>query len=672
MPARPTKGPSQPSGEVGVGDVEIDSRPPAVGPRGGATAVRARRWRGRWWLALGAVMIFAGLVDSGVSLSSISAPMLREELAQPEGVLFGEGRSIRSDEFLGATPMFTGSSAVEGQAHLSPLAEEPDLVQAMPSGSFFESIVFFDTAVVSSGLLPDASAHAVYWWLPTLLVVVSLPAWLRRAGCPPTLQLLATGLVVLSPVVAWWSLVPLRTLSFTLAGCVAMLMSAEQAERRRWVRAGLLALAAGILFARITTSYVPWTIVIAMPIAVASLVMIGVRRGDRPRQLAAAASLGTGLLLLVAVFRENWSSFTAMTGTVYPGQRLSHGEQLPMGQVFSAPLLGGVADWPLTNTNLSEISSGYSVAVLGALAAAAVAWSRLGRRERLVLLALGLPVLLWCAWFMVPWPLASQHLPVLNRVMPVRAAQAVGLSACVLLAVALSRSGPIRWPVAAGVGVASTAVTMWSAVSLKRNFAPELSLLIPMLIAVAVGLLMAWLLLRPRSWLPVATTLALALPVVITVNPVQVGLGDLRDSELARYLQGSEGQEGGYWATDSLDMIAVLSSNGMPQLSGMQFTGPDRQAWETLDLDHQYEEIWNRGASYIRFEFISSGELTISLIPPDLITVAATPCELAGTDLPVRHILSPAELSSPCAVKVETLTWADQPMHIYDVQPVAG
>src|SRR5450631_1456207 len=156
-----------------------------------------------------AVLVYLILTLSGATTSSMGISSLRQDPARPLGTQYGTSRVIRGDEWLVQTPLDLGR-LVSGSSSDSPLAEDPDIVFQVPGSHVTQSIVFFDGDLLKlGGVFPQRMLFAAYWWLPSLLVVLAMPAWMRRLGAKPHLAWLATGLTVLAPATAWWSLFPM-------------------------------------------------------------------------------------------------------------------------------------------------------------------------------------------------------------------------------------------------------------------------------------------------------------------------------------------------------------------------------------------------------------------------------------------------------------------------------
>ena len=230
--------------------------------------------------------------------------------------------------------------------------------------------MFFDGSMLRLGPhLPDQWLFAAYWWLPSLLLVLSLPGWLRRLGVTPNLIWLATGLTLVAPATAWWSMFPVRILGFAVAGSYLMMLAVDRLGRRRFVTGVGQLLLAGLLLARMPTFYVPWSITLAVPVLLATIVWL--IWDPAVRRWALVVCGGTGLLALAlfgGVVLENHLAFTNELRTVYPGKRRSPAVAQGPAQLFDAPAIGYLQSKPtVVGSNYSELSTGFTFFVAWAL-----------------------------------------------------------------------------------------------------------------------------------------------------------------------------------------------------------------------------------------------------------------------------------------------------------------
>ena len=306
------------------------------------------------------VVVYLVAVLSGATTSSLGISVLRVNPAKTSDQI-GAAQPIRSDEYLTGTPLDLATLA-DGTKADTPLSTLPDLIWQIPS-NVAESVVFWDGNLLRLGsVLPQQMLFAAWWWLPTLLLLLCMPPLLMRLGSTRELAWLAAVVTIAAPASAWWSLWPVRVLGFAVAGCLAMLVAADRLGERRFARAALLGAMAAVLFSRLPTFYVPWSLTTGVPLVLATTGLLV----WRPRSrwpivgLCGGVLLGAvllwGLMLLV-----DSTAVHAELNTIYPGLRRTTGALLGPDVLFGAPALGYLqtGQVPL-GTNQSELSSAYT------------------------------------------------------------------------------------------------------------------------------------------------------------------------------------------------------------------------------------------------------------------------------------------------------------------------
>ena len=662
------------------------------------------RLRGSWADRLEVLIPCAGYAAAtltGASTSSLGVELLREDPAAPLGRQVGAARLIRSDEWLSQTPIELGVLARGTSTH-SPLAQSPDLIYQTSDGGPFESVLFADSGLLRLGpWLPDEMLFAAYRALPLLLLLLTLAPLLRRFGATRTMSWLAVALVVLSPATLWWSFMPVRILGFAAAGCYWLVLAADRlgrvepgtrSARSRVAALGLAGLG-GAALARLATYYVPWSIVIGLPLATATGLWLLRPTG---RRRAGLASLGVGALcggvLLAGLWWDNLPALQAELGTLYPGLRRASGDRMDPFLLLGAP---GLAEQQTGSTpallNASEISSSFTLCAVWALAVAlgitprqrprragvpggpgVVDRSGEDRAEVAVRWALGVPLVVWIAWTTLPWGDIGQRVPVLNLVLPIRATQTMGYLAIMLLSLQLSRLRPGRPAGVIGTlaGLACGALTFVGVHDLRRAL-PGLGVPTTIGVSLLTGLLVFVVTRWPRGVVPVLAVTMAASAGVYRVNPIIFGLGDLRASQTAQALRGyaaTADRDGrpALFASDDPYLSAVLIANGVPALTGYQVTGPVREQWAKLDPTGGYAPVWNRGASYLQMRFNAPAGSAPSMSNPsgDVIAVVLDPCTLPR-DFGVTHLLAASPLHTGCVSLDRTLRWRGEPAYVY-------
>jgi hypothetical protein len=499
----------------------------------------------------------------------------------------------------------------------------------------------------------------------------------------------ATALVAAAPATAWWSAFPLRILGFAAAGCVLGMLAAEAFGRRRRLLATAEAALAGLLLARLATWYIPWSITLGGPLLLATVGWLVVDRERRRGGLLAIAVTGAVVLaLLGGLYLQNWDAVQAAMNTVYPGQRRSGGGPTPLGQLFGAPAQGWFQlDSDVTWSNVSELSSAFTVCAvwaavclapraaaglrrpLGGASGSAEGEARTSSRGDGwvlgVLVAATAVELLWSTVYLGP---VGEAFPALNRVPPARAAGTVGFVAVLAVALVLSRRRrPHGWPLALVAAAVCAAVTAWAAVDLAR-IAPGLGLPLIVAASAAVFLVVGTLTWQPERWRWTVVAACLAGLGVAIVNPFQFGVGDLRGSDSAERMlaEGAAARAGGtYWATDGADTDILLIATGVPSLSGVQISGPDRSGWARLDPTGAQEDAWNRGGASLEISWRSGGVPEVTVGAPDQIRLIVDPCDLVDRGFAVGHVVSTTPLDSDCLTPAGEFEWISTTRYVY-------
>ena len=629
------------------------------------------------------LLAYAVLSLLGVTTSSVG--LLAVDQSVPVENQFGNGSHIRTDEWIKDTPNVLSVLATGAPQH-SPLAQQPDLIYQISSGDLFESVLFAEGNMLRLGpWLPDTMLFAAFFNFPWLVLFLCLPALLRRMGASRPMSWFGTFLCWLAPASLWWSFFPIRILGFAAAGCLLLFLAHDRLARESRGRRDLslaivLAALAGVCLARLVTFYVPWSLTVGVPLVLATGVFLV---ADRTRRRTALTIIGIGaataLVVLVGTFWENWPALNAELNTEYPGQRLSTGAAQSPFQLFGAPGLGQLEDDPAPAiTNQSEVTSAFLICGVWALLLWRSARRNASRAQWGAILTLAVATLVVSSWALFSWGSMGEHVPLLNRLLPSRAAQTIGYPATLLLALTLSRVESTAVRRALAVAAVCAGVTAYAVSDLQRAL-PHLGVgEVWAASLVTFGVVYA-LTRLPRSGIFVGLTAGLLLVAAVGSNPLLMGLGDIRSSPAANKARSFAAQseaDGTLWVADSHVISALLVANGVPSLSGYQITGPDTQAWEELDPDHAYESAWNRGASYLYFSFVlpegaPPGRPVVTAPQNDGIQVSADPCWIADSSFEVRHLLALGTVDSPCAKQVGEFQWMNGMVRIYDLVPSA-
>jgi hypothetical protein len=619
------------------------------------------------------MVLYALLILTGATTSSIGVGELRQDPENPQGLQFGASSLIRSDEYNAFSPIAISIMATGSNPTTSDLAAPADVVHRFPSDGFFETFVYFDSTMLRAAtFLPDEMVFAARWWLPAALLFLFLPKWFDQVGASRRMGWLAAFLIALSPAAAWWTMMPIQLIAYTIAGSSLVLSAYSNfTAGKRWQPVAQ-ATAGGILLAGIPSFYIPWSLVLGLPVLAATALWLLTRQGSwLPKVKALGLAGGVALIFGVGTLLENRDGINALLDTVYPGSRRSTGEAQPFGFLFGAPSLSELKDAVPVGSNQSEMSTAFTItfvwAVLVWLALKAVgSW-----RENVVPLVLALfggGWLLWCTFNFGP---LGAKVPLLNYVQPARAAQVCGIIGSLLVAVLLSRlprSPGWRLPLIAAISTGL--ITAYAGSQLQLTYLPTASRTEMLLAAAGVATAVFFVTRFPKSVYPVGLAALLAFIPVLGSNPLIFGLGDLRESTTAKYFydEGKTSRENGtLWATDRAAVDTLMLANGVPSLTGVQRSGPNAEKWSVLDPEQRFANDWNRGGGFIQFVWTPGMPKSFANNGGDRTIVHIDPCDLKRAVPALTKITATQEISSPCLTFERELMWSGQSTRVYSV-----
>lgn len=620
------------------------------------------------------VLVFAVFVLFGITTSSVGISELRQDPANPLGWQFGKSRPIRSDEIHAFSAIVISILATHGAPSLSPLAARADLVHRFPTDGFFEQFVFFDSTMLrAAAVIPEHMLFAAHWWLPSLILLLAMPTWFHQLGRSRRFGWFAAILIVLSPASAWWSLMPVALIAYTLGGCVLMIAAFQRFQKGQRLAPVAMAVLGGILIAGLPSFYAPWSLLLGLPVLIGSTLWILLRGGGwAPRLKSVLITGGTAVVFGLGTLFENREGLQALFNTVYPGSRRVESDPQPLGRLLGAPALGPLQYSEPVGINASELSSSFTVFFVWILVILLAAQWRLTFRDNIVEWTFGTWSALWIVWITLDLGPMSQKFPLLNLVTPPRAGQVVGVLAVILLGLLLSRwSPPASWRVPLLAGAACGLVTGYAGSLLKASDLPALTPVHILLVSAAVGVAVAAVTKYPQRLWPLALCIFLAALPVARANPVLAGLGDLRASDTARAVAAqapAARAEGKLWAADSPSLNTLLLTNGMPSLSGLQRSGPDVAAWQKLDPESAFANKWNRGGGYIFFAWTPGHPTNYITNDFDAVGVSIDPCTLKSAWQNLDKIVSSVPLQAPCLTLDSELQWEGKPAYVYAVR----
>jgi hypothetical protein len=642
------------------------------------------------------LLVFLVLVGLGITGSSTGMVYSQIATGDDPALVAGEPRAIRSDEW------FVQTSWVISQVEQSlPIRNEsfPGGMDAtvqndLPSVDWSTA---FRPHLLGFFVLPLDQAMAFKWWLPGfgliaavyLLVVTLLPRRMLSGAA------LAASFFF-APFFQWWYL----SLSLYPALWSVLVMTATVWCLRSRHRIGKWAVSALAGYATVAMAmgiYVPFIVPATLVAGAFGVGAVLTADMGRPRlsqrlrdilPLPIAGVIGAGVMVLWILTRL--PTIQGFLGTVYPGERLEAvggASPLELAQLFSGFLAfssGETNGAPFT----ANSSEGATFLLPGLFLVVAVVWLLVRRRrlgaplDWLSILLLGAGLVMFAFLYLPGWN-AIAHGILLDRTTYSRMRIGFGLLSLALTVIVAYRFRDLRhrdpgfrlpWWVptlGAALAVASIAYVVWKAhqlVGLMTLLAeiPRRDLVLGAIFA-ATFVVIVWLFSSDRFAPAAGGLLVLTVALSSGVNPLYVGVLDLRDTAVVQRVQELDAQHPGAWVGINASLLPtmMLVESGVETFNGVQGS-PSAEMWDEIDPSGEDENAWNRLA-------------TISWLPgtgdpdprnpfPDQIQLTFDSCATFA-QRNVTWVLSPIELDQGCLSLVDAIPAGPATYRVYEVVP---
>lgn len=587
----------------------------------------------------------------GITNSSIAQIGISNQGRSGSGVLYGEPRAIRSDEYMRSTPWKIGLLNSGSAEFNSPLAFSQNALLYPDPDNFFDWVSSVDTTWPRYvPFLRLEQEFAFQWWTPTLLALIFIPLFLGLLGTSSGVAILTALIMISSPVNAWWSMWLTPILAFSALAGFAYVRILHRSGSK-FLNLAILTFAC----LKLISCYQPWVIVVTPMFVVAAITMKGPGISVRLLLRETFVSATVAFAFISAFLYFNKSALEVLQATSYPGSRRSSGEAVSNALTWGAPHLEILNRNPrLLASNPSEISSSLSFLLIACLAFVITNRVQLRNKWKQIAALFFIP-LLWLAWTSLSWGGIGLHVPLLNLVPPVRAAAVIGLLGTLLVSLLLAlhpeKFEAKRSQLSPTIFSILAAITTYEAGQSLKNIMPRLGYIRIALACIAVGLLVYFVSSTMKPHLALVGVLAISVAMTFQTNPLQLGISGIAGSGIKNLQHAAKGKSS-IWASDSAAIDAVLMANGIESISGQQLVGPNTHAWEILDQNRLSTNSWNRGASYITFEWTTDLEPQFANPSGDVIRVSISPCELKKRFPNLDVIASTTSLSFSCLTKI--------------------
>jgi hypothetical protein len=640
----------------------------------------------RRYLIFPAAVLIALLVFTALGISGTSSPLLAKDAGSSDTVIVGLPRAIRSDEWIVHTPLVI-SQVENGMPRYGDVgvgSHDMSVLSDLPVADWTR---IFHPNHWAYGILPIDNAYAFDWWSVAAILLLGTYAFLLAVLGSLRWAIVGALLLYGSPFFHWWYTGSAFGSIGLMAFAGACLLLAVTSSGRRLVVFALLGSFFLACFA--LTIYPPFQIPAGIGVGIVTAGALWPRWREglaTPRSVVISGAIAGGVALVPigAYLITRAPAMNAISQTVYPGARVVSGGELPWGQLFSSWF--GL-NFITNGSNLRGVifeneSEGSSFLLLGVmlLVALPLVWRfivPMGERLRGVIIATTVAMSLFLTHMFVGLPSIVAKLTFLSIVPERRALIGLGFASMVLVVAvgaSLERSTvPTLARRLAGVVLvaASAAGVMGLAQDFRAVDAPvgNRMIAVALLAAVSTAALYFW-----RPLVSVVLLAAFGLLVALPVNPLINGLSQTRDSAVVSTARtiATEPGETGAWVGETYVIASLLTTAGVQNLSGVNLY-PNVPAWQLIDPEHEYENVWNRYAQAVWAFDVSSKAPVVRLVQPDMIEVTINPCDPVLDKFNVRHLVTSRRMQGSClSTPSEVVGPEGVPAYFYERSPVGA
>lgn len=632
-------------------------------------------------LVLPVAVLLAVLVAAAAGINGSSVALLAEGGTTRT---VGEVRSVRSDEWRGRTPLVVRQSR-EGFPTVTDLG-----MGRHDTGVLSDLPVRAAPVVLRPHHLPYLAvdlerAFAFEWWFEVVGPLLGLYA-LMFVLTRDRLVAALTGLVAaLAPVFGWWSTAGAGLM--VLYGALAVSAFVVALRVVGW-RRYLAATGAGWLAAcGATLLYLPWLVPLGLILgAVALGEIVGVFQSRPAREALTAlapiaivtgvvAGAGSALFLLA-----HGEALRAISGSVYPGHRISRGGEARLEQLLTAPfdvLATGRGAREVAAVNQSEAASGLMLGLPVVLAGGAFGGFRARTPAARALTAVSIVLVALGCWALLPVPTGLGRVLLLTSVPGKRMAMPLAVGGALAAGLYAHRARHEvafrpRWWRAGCAGAAFAALTAYAAHGFTVD-GDRVGPLVATAVAALVGVL-AVATLRGRVVVGLGGACLVLAVSSVTINPLQRGLDPITRAPLLAQIDAVRvSHTSGRWVSTPGDEpgFAILAASGAAAASGTSWYA-DAPRWRRLDPSPAAERVWNRFAYVSVFiEDRTTGPVLRVGTTEDVVEVHLGSCDPALQRLGIRYLIATGPQGAAC---LRLLAEPGRPgeRYLYEIRPAGS
>ena len=558
-----------------------------------------------------ALIVFITLVACKINFSSVDSWQTYIFGGDKvDGVIFGQYRTIRSDEWAIQTPYAISQAQADGyyNLHNENIGEGANMI--LGEAPVFDITILARPLLWGYMLFGAEYGFSWYWSLKVIMIfMVSLELAIMLSKKDRALSIAGAIWLALTPGLMWWLSTAIAD-SYIFGFTIVILFNyyinnLDWKLRKKILIAIAMALAIpAFAFALYPAIQIPFALIMAV------FIIGGFVKHWKELKKQDFIIMGTtilvALLLIARFIIISWNDIMLMTSTVYPGARFETGGDVGIITTFAQAFLSIFT--PYVDLLKNPCESAFAIFPLIGLAIIIIyniknIKQNIKKVDTWILIALVLLFALFAIYVFIGLPkiLSGATLLYLSPAKRTKVVLGIlGIMLCIIFLKKMSdkKAQIFKWW-QAGIISAIVVAIIYLILRASEYYHTQTLTYARYLIIFAIAFFMTYSFIRVHKKTFCVIIIAVSIMAGATINPIVRGIDVLNKTELATQIQKVvEQDKGAKWIALNNVYAQYLMANGAKTLNGVN-RYPNYKMIDVLDPNKEYEEIWNRYAHII-------------------------------------------------------------------------
>ena len=603
-----------------------------------------------------ALVVFVLCVVFEISGSSIGIWNIYLNNGEKEdGVIVGESKTIRSDEWAVNTPM-AYSQKFNDFGYFSDVIRGTATDVFIVYGQPVKDIgIIYRAFQIGYLLFGTSKGQAIFWcgrFIALFLITFEFMLLItkRKRG----ISFIGTILVSFAPVIGWWFAIN-GLVEMIIAGQLAIIlldkyMLSQQYKKRLLYLFGMVISAGTYLLTFYPSWQIPFIYVFA---GLALWVLIKNWKNCKINKKDIFTIITFVVLFLISniyIFTKSLDTIKSVLNTVYPGSRVVTGG----GEIckyfsyainpffWEKDVIQKVVNGKIIASNVCEEAVFFDLFPIGFITSFIILFKQ-KYKDKLLIISIIVSIILG-TWCILGFPEILAKITLLSNSQASRSIIAVGFLNIVILIRSLALiEKPVKRIISGVLSILIAGIIVFINKIVYLDYIGDIITLSTLVCLSIIFYLILRYNFKYNKYILTFILLIIVLFSGATVNPIRKGVGEVYDSELINRIQEISQNDNRLWIVEGNG----LPYNNIPIMAGAKTINstnvyPILDRWKIFDKNGENEKIYNRYA-HITINLTNENKIEFKLTSPDAFTVNLNIDELSKLD--VKYILALRDLS---------------------------